>query len=85
MPHADSNLAVNAATTAAAVRRMRGVGRVRSRRGFTILEVALASVIGVVIVGVCAVMLTTLERTDECDANADSISPSSMRNPRILT
>jgi hypothetical protein len=43
---------------------VRGVGLVRSRRGFTILEVALASVIGVVIVGVCAVMLTTLERTD---------------------
>ncbi len=35
-----------------------------SRRGFTMLEVALASVIGLVIVGVCAAMLTTLERAD---------------------
>ncbi len=40
-------------------------GRVAlSRRGFTMLEVALASVIGLVIVGVCAAMLTTLERAD---------------------
>ncbi len=57
MIHAATNLEVNRPA-------LRRAGRVRSRRGFTILEVALASVIGVVIVGVCAVMLTTLERTD---------------------
>ena len=66
MPHADAKL-VLMSSLPRLPRPPRNGGRVdpgAMRRGFTLLEVALASVIGVVIVGVCAAMLTTLERTD---------------------